>query len=268
MLIKKTAPLPGGYCSIVSTQGVHSEIGLDFGLLTLKESESYRCKLPTERAFMLMDGSVEFRWEGRSEQATRTSLLEESPWALHLPSGMEVEIRCISEEAELCLEGVKNPTDFEPALYTPEDIRSDIFGEGTMQETSTRTVRTVFDGASAPWSEMVLGEVVNHPGKWSSYPPHDHPHPEIYHYRLFPSQGFGVSILEDGAEIVHNGDTALITPHKVHPQIAAPGYAMYYIWMIPHLKDNKFKPDSRIFRTEHTWLMSKDARIWPDSMGN
>ena len=38
---------------------------------------------------------------------------------------------------------------------------------------------------------MVLGEVVNLPGKWSSYPPHHHPQPECYFYRFDKPMGFG-----------------------------------------------------------------------------
>lgn len=101
----------------------------------------------------------------------------------------------------------------------PKDVRSDIFGGGTLNETSIRTVRTVFDGEINPLSNMVLGEVINHPGKWSSYPPHHHPQPEIYHYRFFPEQGFGISVLDDDASVVKHGDTTLIPPGKPIPRV-------------------------------------------------
>lgn len=270
MLIKKPEQEFGtGYTGITEIGGKHGDMLLDFGILVLGRGEVHTCSLPKERAFMLMDGKVEYRWKGvegateQSERADRHSLLDENPWVLHVPANVEIEIECISDAAELCVERVENDKSFEPVFYRPDDIRSDIFGKGTMQETSTRTVRTVFDAINAPYSEMVLGEVINHPGKWSSYPPHDHPQPEIYHYRLFPKQGFGISILEEDAWIARDGDTATITPDKVHSQTAAPGYAMYYIWMIPHLENAKFVPDSRIFRDEHKWLLDENAVIWP-----
>jgi len=40
---------------------------------------------------------------------------------------------------------------------------------------------------------------------------------------------------------------------------------MYYIWMIPHLPGDRFGPDSRNFRSEHTWVMNSAAPIWPDA---
>jgi 5-deoxy-glucuronate isomerase len=266
MLIPKpVSDFTNGYNSITEIGGKYGDMLLDFGLIRLNKKETYASKLPKERVFMLMHGMVRFHWDGNKSTALRTSLLDENPWALHVPQNLEIGIECLSDSAELCVERVANPTLFEPHLYTPEDIRSDIFGKGTMQETSTRTVRTVFDALNAPYSGMVLGEVINHPGKWSSYPPHDHPQPEIYHYRFFPTQGFGISILEDDAWIVHDGDTAAITPDKVHSQASAPGYAMYYIWMIPHLPHAKFFPDSRRFREEHSWLLEKTAEIWTDT---
>lgn len=264
MLEKGKDGFPRGYSSITEIDGKHKEMLLDFGILKMVQGEEYRCSLGRERAFLLMGGKVEYLWPGQAVTAERLSLLDENPWVLQVPRNVDVTLRCLSPEAELCVERVENESSFEPVFYRPGDIRSDVFGKGTMQETSTRTVRTVFDGLNAPWSKMVLGEVINHPGKWSSYPPHDHAQPEIYHYRLFPSQGFGINILEEEADVIRNGDTAVITPHKVHSQAAAPGYAMYYLWMIPHLENDPFIPTSRNFRKEHEWLLKEDAVIWPD----
>ncbi|MDF1568187.1 MAG: 5-deoxy-glucuronate isomerase, partial [Spirochaetaceae bacterium] len=169
-----------------------------------------------------------------------------------------------SDGAEICYEACMNNQDFDPVYYGKNDIRNDVFGAGTMNEASIRTVRTVFDGENAEFSNMVMGEVINHPGKWSSYPPHDHPHPEIYHYRMFPEQGFGVSLLDEQAEVVKNGSTSLIEPNRTHSQAAAPGYAMYYIWMIPHLPGDRWLPSTRYYRKEHEWLLEKNVKIWPE----
>jgi 5-deoxy-glucuronate isomerase len=97
--------------------------------------------------------------------------------------------------------------------------------------------------------------VVNRAGRWSSYPPHHHPHPEIYHYRFFPHGGFGYC--GQGPEVyrVHDGDTAAIAPDLAHPQVAAPGYTMIYVWAIRHLEGNRFGSGSRIFEPEHTWVL-------------
>jgi 5-deoxy-glucuronate isomerase len=131
-----------------------------------------------------------------------------------------------------------------------------------MKETSTRIVRTIFDYSNAPWSNLVLGEVITFPGKWSSYPPHHHKQPEIYHYRFFPENGYGICQLGDEACVVRNGDTVEIVMDESHPQAAAPGYAMYYIWAIRHLDNATYT--TPVFEKEHLWVTSSDAVLWPD----
>ena len=56
----------------------------------------------------------------------------------------------------------------------------------------------------------MLGEVVTLPGGWSSYPPHHHPQPEIYHYRFTHPQGFGHAELGDDVFKVRHYDTIRI----------------------------------------------------------
>ena len=72
---------------------------------------------------------------------------------------------------------------------------------------------------------MVLGEVLNFPGKWSSYPPHHHPQPEVYFYRFDYPHGFGAGFAN--GEIYQTGHNGLaVINHGFHSQTAAPGYAM------------------------------------------
>ncbi len=262
MIVKKDKPFERGFNPIAEQHGKNSEMLFDFGILKMANEDVYNSDEQRERAWLLIHGEVVFEWEGESYSAVRKSCFDESPVTLHVPKGICVKITA-SIDSEICLQKVDNDKIFPSKLYSQTDVRSDIFGGGTLNETSIRTVRTVFDGEIAPLSNMVIGEVINHPGKWSSYPPHDHPQPEIYHYRFFPEQGFGVSLLDDDAFIVKNGDTSLIHPDKTHSQVAGPGYAMYYIWMIPHLPDDRWLPSTRYYRDEHKWLLEENVKIWP-----
>ena len=109
---------------------------------------------------------------------------------------------------------------------------------------------------------MVIGEVINFPGKWSSYIPHHHPQPEIYYYRFNKEQGFGCSIIGDDVYKIKHNSYSIIPGGLVHPQVAAPGYAMYYCWMIRHLEGNPWT--DRIDEEQHKWLLEKKVAIWPD----
>ena len=124
-----------------------------------------------------------------------------------------------------------------------------------------RYVRTIFDaGNSPPEAGLVLGEVVTFPGGWSSYPPHHHPQPEIYHYRFTAPQGYGHAELGEAVVKVREFDTVCIPAGHDHAQCAAPGYGMYYSWVIRHLPGAPYTAPS--FTPEHAWTMSRDARFW------
>ena len=82
--------------------------------------------------------------------------------------------------------------------------------------------------------ELIVGETLNPPGGWSSWPPHHHAHEEIYLYRFDPPHGFGVHAdLAPGRNprVVRNGDIVRIVDGE-HPVVAAPGCAMYYLWAL------------------------------------
>jgi len=262
MIIKSDGKFNIGYTPITEINGKNKDMLLDFGILKLSKGDSYKSELNLERAYLLINGNIEFSYENKSVQAKRFSCFDEEPITLHVCKNIKVEITAL-DDSEICIERCINDKLFDTKLYTKDDVRTDIFGKDVLNNTSIRSVRTVFDGEIAPYSNMVLGEVINHPGKFSSYPPHDHPQPEIYHYRFFPKQGFGVSMLDADAFIVKDGDSSLIHPNTTHSQVAAPGYAMYYIWMIPHLKDDRWLPSTRYYREEHKWLLDKDVEIWP-----
>ena len=263
MIARKEKPFEKGYTSITEQHGKNSGMLLDFGILKMEAGDVWTDNQNKERAWLLIEGNVIFEWEGQRAEGKRVSCFDETPVVLHVPGGVEVKITA-TENSEFGVEACDNNKKFASKLYSQDDIRSDIFGGGVLNDTSIRTVRTVFDGEINPDSNMVMGEVINHPGKWSSFPPHDHPQPEIYHYRFFPEQGFGVSLLDEDAHVVKDGDSSLIFPDKTHSQVASAGYAMYYIWMIPHLEDDRWLPTTRYFRKEHEWLKEKDPKIWPE----
>ncbi len=109
-----------------------------------------------------------------------------------------------------------------------------------MNEPGTRIVKTLLDHALAPESNIMLGEDVHYPGKWAGFPSHSHPQPEIYFYKFQPENGFGLLKLGDEGVLLEHNDTVTIAPDLVHPQVAAPGYAMYFLWIIRHLDGNPY----------------------------
>lgn len=261
-MFSRLGELNYGYNVLAEMDGKHSDMLMDVGVYKLEKDKIETCiDNEKESAFLLLDGTITFEWEGNKKEIKRSSLFDENPWCLHVPKGVEVKITAISE-AEVLVEKTTNDSSFDSKLYTPDTCRSDVFGEGVLGDTSRRVVRTIIDYSNAPYSNLVIGEVINYPGKWSSYPPHHHPQPEIYYYRFDKPQGFGCSVIGDDVFKISHNSMAAIPGGLVHPQSTAPGYAMYYCWMIRHLDNNPWT--DRIDEEKHKWLLDPKAKIWPN----
>ncbi len=245
---------------LVPRSGATADMLQDLGVLVLNPGDSYEYDSPgDEQCWLLSHGTVTISWDGKSQEISRPNLFDYSPWCLSVPAGTKVVIKA-KEKSELYFSATDNPKKFAPKMYTPEECRSEFRGEGTMRETSTRIVRTIFDDTNRPESNLVIGEVIGVPGKWSSYPPHHHPQPEIYHYRFLPEQGFGLTAIGDQAYILHDKDTVLIRDGEDHPQVTAPGYAMWYLWVIRHIDGNHYGTPT--FTEKHTWVTGPQDKIW------
>ncbi len=260
MVERQNEPYAYGYNAITELEGKHSDMRMDVGIIRVKEGFTYENSEVKERAILLIEGEVTLEWDGRSETVKRVSCFDENPICLHVPKDVKVVITGVTE-SELCYEAVENDNTFEPKLYRQKDTVSEVFGKDVLDNTSNRTVRTIIDDDIAPYSNLVIGEVINHPGKSSSYPPHFHIQPEVYHYRFLPDTGYGFSLIGEDAYKVEHKSTSCITSNVVHPQCSAPGYAMYYVWMIPHIPVKRWLKD-RTFESKHEWLLDENAKVW------
>ncbi len=244
-----------GYTVLTDLSGRYKEMSLGFGILRVSREALFSDAQGLERAYMLLCGEADIVLSGITAGVARTDMLEELPTVAHLPAGEPVEIRSRSETAEFAVFSVGNGKGFKSRIIRPRDIIPTRLVSGKLKDSTERELRTVLDDKGDPFSNMTIGELVNVPGKWSSYPPHIHPHPEIYHYRFFPDHGFGYSQVGEEVHLVRNGDTVLIPPKKAHPQVSAPGFTMLYIWGMPHLPEERFGADSRKFLPEYTHLL-------------
>jgi 5-deoxy-glucuronate isomerase len=235
------------------------ELGIDFGLQPFRAGEALRETDPSETVWVLLRGSAELEFGGKRVAVERGNLFDEPPTALHLAAETPIAIHS-REDSEWAVVRTANPQRFAPRLYRPEDLQPEYRGAGLVQNACLRNVRLIFDRTTRPESNLVLGEVVNYPGRWSSYPPHHHDQPEIYHYRFTAPQGYGHAELGDTVLKVRHGDTVVIPPGLDHAQVSAPGYGMYYLWMIRHLPGNPYTGFT--FAEEHKWTLDAAQQGW------
>jgi 5-deoxy-glucuronate isomerase len=249
-----------GLTQVTRHDEANQNTGISFGVLRLKAGETWRATPTGETAYLLMAGTATLAAAGREETWSRRSLFDESPSCLHVPAGEAVTIKA-KTECELTLYATANAKRFPVRWFAAADTANEPRGKGQVGGACLRFVRTIFDRRNSPDDvELVLGEVITMPGRWSSYPPHHHPQPEIYHYRFTDPRGFGHAELGDTVLKVRHNDTVKIFDGFDHPQCAAPGYGMYYAWVIRHLPEAPYIVPE--FTAEHAWTMEKDARFW------
>jgi len=174
---------------------------------------------------------------------SRPAIFDGPPSALYLPPGARLHLSSPRGGARLAL-FTAPPAGPRPLhVVRPAEVSERSVG----RDAWARRVRSVVDQRTA--SRLLVGETVNQPGAWSSYPPHKHdshvpgrevPMEEVYHFFLRPPGGFGLQMVYTAPDApqpfehiyrVRQGDTVVI-PRGYHPVVAAGGYHLAYLWAI------------------------------------
>ena len=255
-------PFEQGYNKMISAVENPEMMGMEFGVVKMAAGDVMHFDYAQEVVYDLLSGRVCFAWDGKTETVERRDCFHEGAILLHVPQNTKVTITA-ETETEVAVARTKNGRSFEARLMRPEDClcANEERGAGQMNECSTRMVRTFFDRSNCPETNFFIGEVVHFPGKWSSYPPHQHVEPEMYYYKFLPENGYGLAEYGDDAYKVKHNDLTGMPANVTHSQAAAPGYAEYYLWCI------RLQDDKNIITTtvkEYEWVTAPDAKYFPD----
>lgn len=234
--------------------GKNADMMMNIKIKRLFAGDSFLlCDDVNETAFLLLKGKIRFDWNGQSaETAERENPFQKTPYALHVCRDTEVKVTALLD-SEVLIQQTDNEKIFDAVYYTPEKCLYQTFGGTQWEGTGLRCCATMFDLSNAPYSNMVMGEVFHHTGRWSSYPPHHHPQPEVYYYQFDYPQGFGAAFMGDEVQKCTDGSYLCIKPGNAHQQVCAPGYQMYYVWLIRHIDGDPWDK-TRIYDKEHEWL--------------
>lgn len=240
------------------TPGKETElIGLD--LADLADSETLEITRDAEIAAVVLSGVVDV--EGLGVAGGRGDVFEGPGHTVYAPPGTPLRFQAVGGPAQIVIASAPlgDGRPGQARIIGPGDQEVAERGEGNW----SRTVRTIL-GPDDDAGRLLLGETINPPGNWSSYPPHKHDThepprevrlEEVYLFKLAPENGFGIQLRYDGegeeAFTVRDGDVAAI-PAGYHPVVAAPGYSLCYLWvmagegrrMIPYLDP------------EHAWVQT------------
>lgn len=230
-----------GFTPVVTLGRELKHVGL--GLLRLAPGDEYEgATAGIEAALVLLSGTGDVSGPGFEFTAIgeRASVFDGRATAVYVPPGSSYRVRA---RTPLFMAVAVSPAEGggAPALITPDQVEVAQRGQPGFR----REVHNILDQRTAA-HRLVIGETFNAVGEWSSYPPHKHDRSvpgqevsmeEVYLFQIRPEQGFGVQVLytADGqleeAYMVRHGDVTIL-PYGYHPVAAAPGYQVYYLWVM------------------------------------
>lgn len=225
---------------------------LDFGRLQLKNGEKYSATTgEREYALDILSGTASISVESASggkqvfpHAGVRPDVFSGPPVVVYVPPQSSFEVTAVSGALDVGVFSSPAKILNQPRLIEGSDVAKVEVGRDNWR-------RTVYSALAenVPAERLLVGETLNPPGNWSSYPPHKHDRSnppkeavleEVYFFRLKPSQGFGfiwTYTAPDDPEgfsnvfVVEDGDTVLL-PKGYHPVVAAPGYELHYTWVL------------------------------------
>ena len=234
-----------GFKQILKTGEKTKFTGL--AVLTLDAGESYEGdSLQEELALVILSGKCQVtvnelvfenlgsRKDVFSGKATTVYVPINSHYKVTEVKGAKLEIAVVSVPAE------EQTT---PFVVQPEEVVVNHRGVLNWQ----RDVHDIItDNGEGRVHRLIVGETFSYSGQWSSYPSHKHDthnlpfeskFDEIYLFKVNPVEGFGIQVMYTDdfslreAHIIKDGD-AVALPEGYHPVAAAPGFQVYYLWVM------------------------------------
>lgn len=241
-------------------------------IVKLRRGETFGSRVPGyETCLVPAHGTidVDVTPEGRPNASfhavgERSSIWENEPSGVYVPTGAEARITCRSEDTEVFVAGARFDEALEPFVVRPADIDSVQYGS---DDTKThRKIKHILGRSTAgKVGRLLVSELFTvGAGGWSGFPPHKHDtdrlpaetrHDEVYNFRFRPDHGFGLQLLQDEGDgpgrafHVTNGSTFKIA-RGYHPCVAAPGYEMYYFTILGGLSQ---RPLTQFFQPAHAY---------------
>lgn len=238
---------------------------IDFELLILGKGQTTTINTGArEIAFDILTGTAEITVDGThrfTKLGGRKSVFDGPPSMVYAGCGSVVDIKAV-DDVEIGMGSAPSSTPIEPWSLSPEDATTGQWGKGN----SERHYRFMING-DTPSERLWFTEVFVENGNWATYPPHKHEdvpgdvfQEEMYFYKVEPKTGFGFCgqfeglVQSDYAFLIRN-NTIHKMPHGYHTVTAAPGYRVFYLAILVHIRNRiGEKGVEEIFKA--TWLTS------------
>jgi 5-deoxy-glucuronate isomerase len=246
--VRRPPPLEQGYRPIMGPRDSSLKVGEVGRLYLNREGPTFSDQTGDyELVFDILFGkcSIEIR-DGSGKKYSyerigeRTSFFSGRPTFVYIPPGCEYSVTLEdSREVEAAVSRAKSSMDAPPVLVRPEEVIVTTSGVGDwFRDICIGVSERIRAGA------LIVGETINPPGNWSSFPPHKHdalslptevPFEEIYYCKFNPPQGFGMCRAYgqnyDEAYVLKDGYVFGV-PSQYHTLSSSPGYELRYVWTL------------------------------------
>lgn len=195
-----------------------------------------------ETALLCMHGSCNVAVDGARHALEQYD-------AIYIPRGRAVEVSTDSAvDLVECAADVEG--DYPLQLVPYSAVQQNPAQKFTAGGASTSRDLNIVIGDNVQAGRILMGFTKSLPGNWTSWPPHEHTEllEELYVYFDMPAPAFGIQLVYTEPEkpelvsIVREGD-AVLMPAGYHPNVAAPGHGINFIWMMAahrEVEDRKF----------------------------
>ena len=192
-----------------------------------------------------------------SERALTEEVAERIGYAFALTLAERLETTPDRLKIAVCATPIDEKT--EPQLLREDHAVLKLLGRPPFE----RETSFLFDGNSNA-KILTVGESYTTEGNWAGFPPHKHDDnnmpeesfmEELYFYRFDKPTGFGIQRVYtkegdiDETYTVKNDDAVEI-PRGYHPCTCAPGYKLYYLWIMA----GKIRGFHMTTDEDHKWL--------------
>ena len=196
-----------------------------------------------ETGLICLNGKATVKTEGQEFQLNRYD-------AVYVPRDSEIEVAVAEHGGDLAEVSAPVSKRYPIKFVSYKEVRENPKLHLIAGKPPAERDLNVLIGTNVEAGRIMAGVTFSSPGNWTSWPPHEHARllEEAYLFIDMPAPSFGIQFVYTDPEdpemvqVVREGDCVLM-PQGYHPNVAAPGGQINFLWMMAAIKEG----DDRLY---------------------
>lgn len=185
-----------------------------------------------ETGFICLNGSGSVTANGSTFNLNRYD-------SLYIPRDSSIEVAAGDHGIDLAEISAPVEKQYPMQFVAFSDVRENEALHFTAGAPPNQRVINILLGKNIEAGRIMAGVTFSSDGNWTSFPPHEHANmlEEAYLYIDMPAPSWGIQMVYTNpqepeiVEVVREGDV-VIMPQGFHPNVAAPGGSINFLWMM------------------------------------